>query len=148
VFLKNNGISQNSALISANKYLTKWYDVDLFKLCELDLPADPRGRTYTPTQLGEMLDPKLSPQKVNMILYKMGYQTLDAQRNWVPTDKAKGLYEFYDVAKTTDSGVPIKQLKWFSVMFDHIMNFIASSRQQPVIAPPQAPNLFGTSTQH
>jgi hypothetical protein len=107
-----------------------------------------RGRTYTPTQLGEMLDPKLSPQKVNMILYKMGYQTLDAQRNWVPTDKAKGLYEFYDVAKTTDSGVPIKQLKWFSVMFDHIMNFIASSRQQPVIAPPQAPNLFGTSTQH
>jgi hypothetical protein len=129
--LKEHGVSQNSALISANKFVVKHHAIDFLET--VDLPADPRGRTYTPTQLGEMLDPKMSPQAINKILYHMGYQTKNSLGYWVPTDKSQGLFEFYDVAKTTDSGVPIKQLKWFSAVFDDILAYMAS-RQQAAVA--------------
>jgi Rha family phage regulatory protein len=122
--LKEHGVSQNSALISANKFVVKHHAIDFLET--VDLPADPRGRTYTPTQLGEMLDPKLSPQKVNMILFQMGYQVKNILDYWEPTDKAQGMFEFYDVAKTTDSGVPVKQLKWFSGVLDAILKHIVT----------------------
>lgn len=76
------------------------------------LLADQRGRTYTPTELGQMCSPPLSARRFNLRLEAAGLQTRELE-HWLPTDAAQGLFEWLDTGKHHHSGTPVKQIKWF-----------------------------------
>lgn len=83
------------------------------------LAANDRGMTYSPTELGQLMNPPLSAQKVNRLLEANGLQTQELG-SWIPTDKAAGLMEWLDTAKRRSSGTPVKQLKWFKEVLDRL----------------------------
>lgn len=113
--------SGNQAVLSANMATRKatGYDV-LGNLGATHLLADPRGRTYTPTELGKMAEPALSGQKLNKLLEEKGLQLHDIKGGWVPTDAADGLAQWLDTAKRHSDGTPVKQLKWFVGALDRL----------------------------
>lgn len=78
------------------------------------LAADPRGQTYTPTEIGKMLDPALSAVKVNRLIETKGLQVKDIKGEWMPSDAAQNLCEWLDTNKRHSDGTPVKQLKWFA----------------------------------
>jgi hypothetical protein len=84
------------------------------------LLADQRGRTYTPTEMGKMIEPPVSGQKVNKLLEEHGMQVKDIKGYWTPLEKADGLHEWSDTGKRHSDGTPVKQLKWFVEVLDRL----------------------------
>lgn len=118
--LKTFGIVGNAAVISTDNYCRAIAGRSL--LAALDathLLADPRGRTYTPTELGKMCVPQLSAIKLNLELEAAGLQKRD-MGEWMPTDKAAHLCEWLDTGKRHGSGAPVKQLRWFQQVLGHL----------------------------
>lgn len=85
----------------------------------LHLIADERGRVYTPTELGKMLVEPLSAVKFNLALEAAGLQKRELGE-WMPTDDAKGLFEWADTAKRHSDGTPVKQLRWFKTALSRL----------------------------
>jgi len=50
-------------------------------------------RTYTPEELGKMLDPPQTARTINLMLMATKLQTPGARGTFVPTAAAKGLFE-------------------------------------------------------
>lgn len=118
--LKAFGIVGNAAVISTDNYCRTIAGRSLLEpLGATHLLADPRGRTYTPTELGKMCNPPLSAVKLNLALEGAGLQKRD-MGEWMPTDKAAGLCEWLDTGKRHSNGTPVKQLKWFSAVLGQI----------------------------
>lgn len=118
--LKAFGIVGNAAVISTDNYCRAIAGRSL--LAALDathLLADPRGRTYTPTELGKMCVPQLSAIKLNLELEAAGLQKRD-MGEWMPTDKAAHLCEWLDTGKRHGSGAPVKQLRWFRAVLERL----------------------------
>lgn len=44
---------------------------------------------YNPTEIGKLLDKKLSSQKVNILLENLGFQLRDEKGKWKPTESGK-----------------------------------------------------------
>lgn len=85
---------------------------------ETHLIAENKQQVFTPTQLGELCEPKISARKVNEILAQLGFQE-KAGSIWVVTPKGKKLCEMLDTGKKHSDGTPVKQVKWYqSVMED------------------------------
>jgi len=71
------------------------------------------------TELGQLISPKVSARKFNLMLEAAGLQKRELDQ-WVPCEKAKGLYEWLDTNKKYVNGSPVKQLKWFKRVIDLI----------------------------
>lgn len=114
------GFQGNMALLSADngtKALTGLSALALIGATHL--LADERGRTYTPTDLGKLMDPPLTPVKMNLLLEASGLQRKELG-GWLPTDEAEGLFEWADTGKRHSNGTPVKQLRWFRDVLDHL----------------------------
>jgi hypothetical protein len=53
-------------------------------------------RTYTPAELGRMLDPSQDADTVNALLADAGMQYMDASGKWAPTPAAVYLFGLVD----------------------------------------------------
>lgn len=129
--LKAFGITGNAAVISCDQYCQKILGRGLLSnLGQTHLLADPRGRTYTPTELGKMCDPPLSAIKMNLALESAGFQSKELGE-WIPTDQAAGEYEWLDTGKRHSTGAPVKQPRWFPSILSK-MGFAVSTSMMPV----------------
>lgn len=107
------GFEGNMALLSADAYCKNTLGVSvLAHMGGTHLIADERGRVYTPTELGKLLDPPLSAVKLNLALEAAGLQRKE-MGGWLPCDDAEGLFEWADTGKKHSLGTPVKQLRWF-----------------------------------
>lgn len=107
------GLEGNQAILSADRAVQKITGESPLQLLDAThLHAPVQEQVFTPTQIGEMLEPKLSGQKVNKVLVDLGYQVKEGDI-WLMTEKAQGLGELFDTGKKHNDGVPVKQLKWY-----------------------------------
>lgn len=114
------GFKGNMIALSGNTLAKTVTGVDMLALMgATHLIADPRGMTYTPTELGAMCDPKLSAIKFNLLLEAAGLQTKE-YGSWLPTDAADGKFEWLDTNKRHTDGTPVKQIKWFSSVLNDV----------------------------
>ncbi len=121
--LKAFGITGNAAVLACDQYCEKIMGQRLLPALGMThLHADPRGMTYTPTELGKMRNPPVSPVVYNQMLAAAGLQVKDPvhEGKWLPTEAADGLYEWLDTAKRYSDGTPVKQLKWFAEVDDRV----------------------------
>jgi len=88
---------------------------------ETHLIAENKQQVFTPTQLGEMVEPKISARRVNMVLEQLGYQE-KANGAWVITAKGEKFCEMLDTGKKHNDGTPVKQIKWYQSVLDDIKN--------------------------
>lgn len=117
------GLVDSQALLSANQVTFKATGVDVLEYFHQKcIPANPKGLTYNPTELGELLNPVKSARFVNKELARAGLQ-VNINGKWEPTDKAKlaGVFEWTDTGKRHHDGVPVKQLRWFKDALDHVV---------------------------
>jgi|GEM_PF-1098910 len=107
------GLTGNQAILSADKATKKLIGESPLALLEIThLHAPVQEQVFTPTQIGEMLNPKLSGQKVNKLIAELGYQVKEGEF-WLMTEKGKSLGELMDTQKRHSDGTPVKQLKWY-----------------------------------
>lgn len=121
-FAKNElGLKDNFAKLSANICTYKMVGVDVLDFFgQTHLIANPKGLTYNPTELGELLNPPRSAKWVNKSVAIAGLQT-NENGKWIPTEKAEGLYEWTDTGKRHHDGLPVKQLRWFKDVLDFVI---------------------------
>src|SRR5574343_32908 len=114
------GFKGSMIALSGNTLAKTVTGVDMLALMgATNLIADPRGMTYTPTELGAMCDPKLSAIKFNLLLEAAGLQTKEFG-SWLPTDAADGKFEWLHTNKRHTDGTPVKQIKWFSSVLNDV----------------------------
>lgn len=110
----------NQAYLSADRAVKSVTGVSPLLLMGATLVADVRGKTYTPTELGNLLDAKISGIKLNKLLAENGLQYKDDNGDWIPTKLSDGMFEWVDTAKQHSNGSPIKQLRWFKDILEKI----------------------------
>lgn len=107
------GLKGNQAILSADRATRKLTGESPLELLEIThLHAPVQEQVFTPTQIGEMLNPKLSGQKVNKLLAELCYQVKEGEL-WLMTEKGKSFGELMDTGKKHSNGTPVKQLKWY-----------------------------------
>lgn len=112
------GFEGNFALLSADTATRKLTHCSVLELLGVThLLANPKGQTFTPTELGKMMTPKMSAIKLNLLLEAEGLQTRELD-HWMPSDKATDWCEWLDTGKRHSNGTPVKQLKWFRGALD------------------------------
>jgi hypothetical protein len=89
--------------------------------------APPEDQTFTPTEIGKMLEPQLSAVKLNKLLEGRGYQenlrTAKGRVHWVPTGTGK-----LHCVVTLDSkanGDPVESVRWKKSIIDELMEALA-----------------------
>lgn len=114
------GFAENMAVLSAENFVRNTTGVGvLVSMGAVHLLADPKGRTYTVTEIGKLLSPPKSAIATNLLFEAAGLQTKEFDQ-WLPTDKAQGLFEWLDTGKRHSNGTPVKQIKWFSTVLDAV----------------------------
>lgn len=107
------GFNENMALLSADNYCKNTLGIGvLAHMGATHLIADQRGKVYTPTELGQLVNPPMSAVKFNLALEAAGLQCKE-MGTWMPCDAAEGLFEWADTGKKHSLGTPVKQLRWF-----------------------------------
>ncbi|WP_180176919.1 ORF6N domain-containing protein [Acinetobacter sp. YH12039] len=118
------GLEGNQAILSADRAVQKITGESPLQLLDAThLHSPVQEQVFTPTQIGEMLEPKLSGQKVNKVLVDLGYQVKEDDI-WLMTEKAQGLGELFDTGKKHSDGVPVKQLKWYQSVVQLVKGFV------------------------
>ncbi|MFZ1492453.1 MAG: Rha family transcriptional regulator [Candidatus Competibacter denitrificans] len=114
------GLSGNMARLAADAYCKNTLGCSVLEpLGATHLLANEQGRVYTPTELGQMLAVHLSARQFNLALEAVGLQKRE-MGEWMPTDDAKGLFEWADTAKRHSDGTPVKQLRWFKAVLSRL----------------------------
>lgn len=114
------GFNENMALLSADNYCKNTLGIGvLAHMGATHLLADPRGKVYTPTELGQLVNPPMSAVKFNLALEAAGLQRKE-MGTWMPCDAAEGLFEWADTGKKHSLGTPVKQLRWFKDVLDRL----------------------------
>ncbi|WP_299403059.1 KilA-N domain-containing protein [Acaryochloris sp. IP29b_bin.148] len=94
----------------------------------------PEELTYTPTELGKLLEPKLSAIKINKLLEAAGYQErYRTARNilkWKPTDKAGDLAVI--TLEEKSNGKPIESLRWKRSIVEVLLTLVADHERAEV----------------
>ena len=89
--------------------------------------APPEDQTFTPTQIGKMLEPSISPQKVNKLLEEHGFQenqpTAKGKVHWVPT--ASGKPHCVVTLDSKANGDPVESVRWKKSIVDELLEAIA-----------------------
>ena len=118
--MKAFGFVGNHATLSANKAVKAVTNVDLLTISgNTHLIADKKALTFTPTELGQQVDPPVSAKMINRLLAEAGLQSKVNDR-WEPTDEGLAHAEVLDTGKRHNSGVPVKQVKWFGSVIPRI----------------------------
>lgn len=117
------GFDGNMAILSAENYVRNALGGSgvLAHMGATHLLADERGKVYTPTDLGQLMNPPMSAIKFNLALEVAGLQKKELG-GWLPTDEAQGLFEWADTGKKHSNGTPVKQLRWFKTVLDRLMS--------------------------
>lgn len=114
------GFNENMALLSADNYCKNTLGIGvLAHMGATHLIADQRGKVYTPTELGQLVNPPMSAVKFNLALEAAGLQRKE-MGTWMPCDAAEGLFEWADTGKKHSLGTPVKQLRWFKDVLDRL----------------------------
>jgi DNA-damage-inducible protein D len=100
----------------------------LLEGAESMLPStSPEDQTFTPTQIGKMLEPSISAQKVNKLLEEHGFQenhpTARNKVNWVPT--AAGKPHCVVTLDSKANGDPVESVRWKKSIVDELLEAIA-----------------------
>lgn len=115
------GFKGNHAALSADQAIKTLTGASpLALLGHAHLAADTRGQTYGLNELGQMLDPPVSGIVLGKKLAEAGLRAKDEVGNWVPTSAASGMFEWLDTAKRHNGGTPVKQVKWFRDVLQHV----------------------------
>ena len=118
--MKAFGFVGNQATLSANKAVKAVTNVDLLAISgNTHLIADKKALTFTPTELGQQIDPPVSAKMINRLLAEAGLQVKVNDR-WEPTDEGLAHAEVLDTGKRHSSGVPVKQVKWFGDVINRV----------------------------
>ncbi len=114
------GFAENMAVLSAENFVrnTTGHGV-LVSMGATHLLADPKGRTYTVTEIGKLMTPPKSAIATNLLFEATGLQTKEFD-HWLPTNKAQGLFEWLDTGKRHSNGTPVKQIKWFNAVLETV----------------------------
>jgi hypothetical protein len=119
--MKAFGFTGNQAVLSANKAIAAVTTVDLLAISgNTHLIAEKKALTFTPTQVGAMLDPPISAKAFNKRLFATDLQTL-VDKTWVPTSTGLSYCEVLDTGKKHSSGAPINQVKWYESVIELIL---------------------------
>jgi hypothetical protein len=89
--------------------------------------APPEDQTFTPTEIGKMLEPQLSAVKLNKMLEDRGYQenlrTAKGKVHWVPT--ATGKLHCVVTLDSKANGDPVESVRWKKSIVDELMEVMA-----------------------
>jgi phage regulator Rha-like protein len=114
------GLKGNQAVISADHAVQKITgESPLQLLGATHLVAPVQEQSFTPTQLGELFEPKISGRAINTLLAENGYQTKESDY-WVMTKQGESFGELLDTGKKHSNGTPVKQLKWYQSIVDKL----------------------------
>jgi DNA-damage-inducible protein D len=116
-------IRKHKALAQISPVLAK-----ILEGAESMLPsAPPEDQTFTPTQIGKMLEPSISAQKVNKLLEEHGYQenqpTARNKVHWVPT--ATGKSHCVVTLESKHDGSPTESVRWKKSIVSELLEAIA-----------------------
>jgi prophage antirepressor-like protein len=102
----------NQRLLSADKAVKAQVGLSALGLIgQTHLPSETQKLHYTPTEIGEMMNPPISAIKVNNALVVVGLQEKKAGR-WSPTEAGLPYAMVMDTGKKNSSGTPVEQVKW------------------------------------
>ena len=118
------GFEGNQALLCADNAIRNTTGLSPLALMEHTLIAPVKAQTYTPTELGMMMEPVLSARKVNKLLQEKGLQTLAHRGKWEPTEPGRCHCEVLDTSKRHSNGTPIKQVKWYGSVMGLISGYL------------------------
>ena len=122
------GLTGNQALLSANKVMQKTYGVDCIKLLEVDLVSEKQEKRYTPTELGNLINPKCSAILINNTLELLEFQEKERDNKnkliWKLTESGKKYGIYLDTGKKHSSGAPVNQIKWHESVVPEIQKEI------------------------
>jgi hypothetical protein len=105
-------LDNNALRLSANQLVITATGINvLAAMGHAQLASETQKLHYTPTEIGQMLNPPLSAIKTNVALAAVGLQTKVAGR-WTPTDQGKPHAMIVDTTKRHNSGIPVEQVKW------------------------------------
>lgn len=95
----------------------------LVAIAQSALPSEPAAeQSYTPTEIGQKLDPVLSNVRVNLLLEKAGlqtsYRTARGQKKWQATELGREHSVITIEAK--QNGAPTESLRWKSSVVELI----------------------------
>lgn len=113
-------IEGNQLALAMDKIYRREMGFSALTSAEVALVAPKQEQLYTPTELGRMLTPALSPKQVNRLLHVMGYQYKTGDKwNPTPDGKAAGAV-LLDTNKRYSDGTPIRQLKWSASIIEKL----------------------------
>jgi hypothetical protein len=112
------GLKDNQAILSADRAVKKITGESPLQLLDaIHLHAPVQQLVFTPTQIGQQLEPSISAVKVNVLLADLGLQ-IKIGENWTPTQKGMDYAEVMDTGKKHSDGTMVKQIKWFNSVID------------------------------
>lgn len=88
------------------------------------------GEYLIPTDIGNMLSPKMKPLEVNNLLEDLHFQKKNKNDDWVPIGKGAKYGTTLEIDKDHSDGKPITQLVWHYSIVDElqkVLNAIAQS---------------------
>lgn len=106
------GLSGNQALLSAAKATEEVTGCNPIALLGIELKSNSKEKVFTPTELGKAFFDGMSGRKVNSLLEKAGLQE-KIEGQWELTEMGQQYAEVFDTGRKHNSGVPVKQVKWF-----------------------------------
>jgi prophage antirepressor-like protein len=114
------GFRDNMKSLSADGFMRAHYNVSILNsMSPGGLIAEKKALTYTPTELGKMLNPEVSARMFNKLLMAEGlqYKTVDS---YEPTEMGLDHCEVLDTQRRHSNGAAVKQVKWFKSVLDII----------------------------
>ena len=120
-FVKTFGIEGNQAMLAADRLVKTQIDFSpLEAMGQPTLIAPVKAPLFSVTELGKLSNPVYSAVNMNLKLQDAGMQLRTGQ-HWTPTEKGRPFCEMLDVGKHHGDGTPIKQLKWYQTVLDHLV---------------------------
>lgn len=145
------GFTGNQKLLSADRLLKSQIGFSpLEAMGQKAMSAPVQEMTFTPTQLGQMMTPPTNPREVNKLLESTGLQ-IKIDNLWVPTNQGQPLCEILDTGKAHNSGTPVKQVKWYQSVLNHLQRPLTDKSETESIdqdaryADPE-PDIVGSET--
>jgi hypothetical protein len=112
VIAKSCGFKGAQALLSADRAVKAQVGLSALALIgHAQLQSETQTLHYTPTEIGQMLNPPLSAIKTNVALAAVGLQEKVVGR-WTPTAMGQPHAVVMDTGKRHSDGTPVEQVKW------------------------------------
>lgn len=129
-FAQTFGVDGNQAMLMADKIIRNQYGVSPLLIADMQLQSPQPTRLLTATDVGSLLEPRLSAKAVNDVLFNMTFQTSSRDTkghlHYEPTDLGKPYAVMCDVPKgpANPNGASVRQLKWEKGVVAKIQDFM------------------------